>query len=472
MEPVFSFAIDLSVGPRLQTLHRKLRAALREGRFAAGAALPSTRAAASQLGVARNTVIAAYDRLAAEGYLELRPRAPPRVIDLGKRRSLRGESAAPAAAAAPDSLVSTTPPLRSFRLGVPDSTRFPHALWRRLAARSLRRMARDPFGYPPVAGLPRLRSAIAAHLAFARAVACSGEQIVVTSGAQQAFHLIARWLVNQGRVRIAVEDPGYPPMRAAFQAAGAQLVPVAVDEAGLRVEDMPDAVDAIAVTPSHQAPSGVAMSLQRRTDLIEFARRRRCFVIEDDYDGEFRFGVHPLDALQTLDEHSRVLYVGTFSKSLHPAIRKGYIVVPERARTDLLALKSAVDGGVELSGQETLASFIEEGHLARHIRRMRSIYGERRALLHQALAGPLSDCFEELPGAAGLHLCARVRGVLRPQSVLRLALRELPGALDVADWRIGRSRDSALAIGYGCAETRTIQLALKRLDAALMKEIR
>lgn len=467
MEPVLAFEIDLSSGPRLQTLHRQLRRALQLGRFCVGAKLPSTRSLAQQLDIARNTVIAAYDRLAAEGFIELKPGASATVAAAICRRSTREVDAALVPKELPQSPTHAREPVAaSFGLGLPDSSLFPHALWRRLSARALRTRARESFCYPPVAGLERLRAAIAAHIAFARAVACTREQVMVTSGAQQSFYLIARWLVAQGRGRIAVEDPGYPPMCQAFRAAGAQVIPVAVDAAGLSVQALPGLIDAIAVTPSHQSPTGVVMSLHRRRQLLEYARLSGGYIIEDDYDGEFRLGAHPLDALQTLDQHGRVFYLGTFSKSLHPGIRKGYVVLPESAQAGVVDIKSALDGGIELHGQETLANFIEEGHLARHIRRMRAVYSERRAVLESELNARFSEHLQVLPGAAGLHLCAQFHSHSRP-GVLRSALAALPGALNVAQWRSARSPLQAMAIGYGCTDIPGIRAGLRRLDEAL-----
>ena len=348
LEPVFEFPVGFdAAGPHQRTrrLHEQLRAAILDGRLAAGTPLPATRQVAAALGIARNTVVAAYDLLIAEGYVVPRPGAKAVVADIATRVQAKPRALGHTLEDPRLNPVWRTPflhpeparalPARSFRLGIPDHRYFPHEIWRRLSAQSLRAWAKTPFSYPPSEGLPALREAIAQHVAFARAVACTGDDVIVTSGAQQAFDLLARLLVTPGQTRVAVEEPGYPPVRAAFAAAGALLVPIPVDDEGLCVERLPHDVGIISVTPSHQSPTGVALSLRRRTALLEFARARNAVIIEDDYDGEFRFGGRPLDALQTLDREARVFYVGTFSKSLFPSLRKGFVVAPAWAREAL-----------------------------------------------------------------------------------------------------------------------------------------
>ena len=269
MEPVLPFALalpDRGQGNRTQALHRALRAAILDGRFAAGTALPATRPLASALGLARNTVVAAYDLLVAEGYATPRTGSTALVADVATRRPARAVRRPPADTRLAEAWRTPFPrdaplpalPARSFRLGLPEHRHFPHDAWRRVSAQALRAWSRQPFGYPPAEGIAPLREAIARHVAFTRAVACDAADVVVTAGAQQALDLLARVLVTPGQTRVAVEDPGYPPARAAFLAAGAQLVPVPVDDEGLVVERLPPGIRVVYVTPSHQAPTGVA----------------------------------------------------------------------------------------------------------------------------------------------------------------------------------------------------------------------
>jgi GntR family transcriptional regulator/MocR family aminotransferase len=478
MEPVFPFALDLS-RPAAATLagalHQQLRAAILDGRLAAGSVLPSTRKAAAALGVARNTVVVAFDLLVAEGYVQPRTAARAVVADIATRQPARPAHGAlsrkiPRRWLEPGLAreLPRTLPVRSFRLGMPEGGGFPHDIWRQLSARALRGFSRVPFHYPPADGLPELREAIAGHAAFSRAVACRADDVVVTSGAQQAHYLLAQLLVAPGRTRVAVEDPGYPPTRAAFAAAGAELVPVPVDDAGLRVDALPDDVEIVCVTPSHQSPSGVAMSMSRRRALLEFARRRNAVVVEDDYDGEFRFGGRPLDALQTLDRDGRVFYVGTFSKSLFPSLRKGFLVVPW-ARDALLNVKQVVDPHGDIVAQATLAAFIRDGHLARHVRRMHPLYAARRRALLDGLEA-MTAWFEPIPAEAGLHLAARIRDAGRAQHVAALVQRHAPGAVDIGGFA-SLPWQPALAFGYGAIDATEITTSLRALKRALAREI-
>jgi GntR family transcriptional regulator/MocR family aminotransferase len=480
MEPVFSFNVSLPArgeGRRARALHEQLRAAILDGRLGAGATLPASRAAAAALGVARNTVVAAYDLLVAEGYALPRRGAKAVVADVAPRRPARPARGAGRGkearlnpvwrqVEAPAPRGADLPPT-NFRLGVPDHRHFPHETWRRLTAQTLRRWSKQGFGYPPSAGIPELRDAIARHVAFARAVACSGEDVIVTAGAQQAFDLLARLLVTPGRTRVVVEEPGYPPVRAAFIAAGAQLVPVPVDDEGLRVELLPADAQVVSVTPSHQSPTGVALSLRRRAALLEFARTHGAVVIEDDYDGEFRFGGRPLDALQTLDRDALVFYVGTFSKSLFPALRKGFIVTPAWARDALVTVKHCADSHSDEITQAVLAAFIREGHLARHVRRMRPIYAARRTALLDGLRRELGAWLDPIPSEAGLHLAARIRAPARAAGVIAAARLHAPGAQSIAEYSLARPAAPALTFGYGVIDAEAIPPALAALRRAL-----
>ena len=468
-----------SGGLLTDALHRQLRAAIIDGRLAAGSALPASRRAADSLGIARNTVVAAYDLLIAEGYVLPRKGARAVVADIAARRAFARTAAAPRAR--PELLAptwrelpprhgpSTALPPRSFRLGVPEHAYFPHEEWRRLMARAWRQWSRQSFHYPPLDGVPALREAIAEHVAFARAVACGGEDIVVTSGAQQAFDLLARLLVTPGVTKVAVEEPGYPPLRHAFRAAGAKLVPVPVDEQGLCVDALPHDVRVICVTPSHQSPTGVALSLPRRAALLAHARAHDAVVIEDDYDGEFRYGGRPLDALQTLDRDARVFYVGTFSKSLFPAVDTGFVVVPAWAREPLLAVKRMGESHAPAPLQEALAAFIREGHLARHVRRMTPVYAARRQALLDGLQDDLAPWLTPIPAFAGLHLAARVRPGIAPRPLIEALHRHVPGAQSIAEYSMQPDAAPMVVFGFGVVDEEQIRPALKKLAAALSR---
>lgn len=451
----------------------------------AGYALPSTRELASRLAIGRNTVITAYDLLVASGYARARQGArlvvtlphadepqSPRAVAKQKALGVAARDSNKRIAAvwrepAPQIRYGMTLPARSFRTGVPEHRYFDHDVWRRLTSRALRALARMPFKYGPPQGLPELREAIAGHVAFVRAVVCEPDDLIITSGAQQAFDVLARLLVTPGHTRVAVENPGYPPLRAAFVAAGAQIVPVPLDGEGLRVDRLPSDVKVICVTPSHQSPTGAVMSSARRMELLARARETDAVIVEDDYDGEFLYDAHPQDALQTLDRDGRVFYVSTFSKSLFPNLRKGFVVAPKWAREAMIDIKRSADSHTDVLPQATLAAFIAEGHLARHIRHMRPIYAQRRRAFEQGAQEHWANFMEVLPGNAGLHLSARIVDPAMSQAIFECARQHLPGALPLSVYTVGASRQSGLCIGYGGVEVDQIASAVRTLGVTM-----
>lgn len=478
MEPPLGLAIDLP--PRrsrdlLGALHRQMRGAILDGRLAPGLRLPATRALAEGLGVSRNTALAAYDLLLSEGYLVARRGAGTFVADglpQPKPRAARAPGPDRRLAAfwrdVPAARAAAKPAYRfDFRIGLPDKGPFPFHVWRRLSARALRTLSKAPAAYAEPEGRPALREAIANHVSFARAVACRAEDIVVTAGAQQAFDLIARILVAPGRTPVAVEEPGYPHLRNAFAAHGAVLHPVPVDGEGLIVARLPSTTRIVCATPSHQSPTGAIMSLARRTALLDFARRQGAVVVEDDYDGEFGFAGRPLDALQTLDRAETVFYVGTFSKSLFPALRLGFVVSPPWARPALVAAKRMCDWHPPVLAQDTLAAFIAEGHLARHVRKMRRTYGERRALLKGALARHCGGRLGVLPGEAGLHLATLLDGPKTASAVAAAAAADGIGVQSLASYGTTKAARQGLAFGYGMIGAERIEEGVRRLARAL-----
>ena len=484
MEPLFELALRLPVaGSRdlLRALHRQLRDAILDGRLQPGARLPATRALAQRLGVSRNTMLAAYDLLLSEGYLLARPGSGTFVADtLPALR--RGRAAPKEAGAAPRrdprlvplnvpgaDLAPTLQPRAArddFRVGLPDVGAFPFDIWRRLSDRALRRVARQTADYADPQGQGALREAIAAHVSFTRAVGCTADDIVVTAGAQQAFGLLARILVVPGRTVVAVEQLFYPSLREAMLAAGAKVVTVPTDDEGLCVDRIPPEARVVCVTPSHQFPTGVAMSPPRRAALLAFARARNAVLIEDDYDSEFRFAGRPLDALQTLDRAESVFYIGTFSKSLFPALRLGFVVAPPWARAALVRARELADWHGPVLGQEALAAFIAEGHLARHIRRMRKLYGARRSALLDALARHGAGRLEAIPSDAGLHLSAWLHGGVHDHVVVERAAAAgitLPPLSRFAPEPQAPDAPNGLAFGFGLIAEPQIDGAIRRL---------
>jgi GntR family transcriptional regulator/MocR family aminotransferase len=432
---------------------------------------------ARSLHIARNTVLGTYERLLSEGYLRTRHGAGTYVAEIPPppaprhRASILSKSderlrpfwnapPLPANIVAPERLAF------DFAVGAPDARDFPFAIWCRLMSRSIRAMAKHPPPHADPRGSEALRIAIAQHVSLARAVSCRGDDIVVTTGAQQAFNLLARILVIPGKTVVAVEDPGYRMMRAAFLDSGAKVVPVPVDEEGLVVERLPRNARVICVTPSHQFPLGVPMSLGRRAALLQFARTHNAVIIEDDYDSEYRFGGRPLDALQTMDRSHSVLYIGTFSKILMPRLRIGFVVAPPWAQAALAAAKRCADLHFDIALQDTVTAFIAEGHLARHLRRMRQIYGGRRQTLLETLEREFGRWLTPIPSVAGLHLTALAPSIDVPAVTGRA--REVQVAVgSLRNYYAGRQHRDGLVFGYGTIEQHAIVEGLARLHRVM-----
>lgn len=481
MEPLLPCSITLPKrGSRrlLRDLHHQLRSAITDGRLQPGLRLPSTRSLASGYGISRNTVVSTYDLLLSEGYLVARRGSGTCVADTLTRTSRR--SAPPRGAAADRHLnaywrkwpasAATTDPVRApfqFRLGTPDPDSFPVEVWRGASNRVLRTYPKAANADSGAQGRLSLREAIAQHVSFTRAVACTPDDVVVTAGAQQAFELLARVLVTPRRTTVALEDPGYPPLRASFEAAAANVAAVPVDDEGLVVQRLPSRARIVCVTPSHQFPLGCVLSARRRAALLGFARTRGAVVIEDDYDGEFRFEDRPLDALQTLDRTESVFYVGTFSKSLMPALRLGYIVTPAWARQALIAAKGLSDGPCCALTQDILSVLIQEGHLARHVRSMQRIYAARRQTLLGILKRDFSSWLQPVPSSAGLHCSALVNPAADNHDVVRRALSAGVGLRPLSAFAVRRGAHPGIIFGYGAINEAGIVQALERLRRAL-----
>jgi GntR family transcriptional regulator/MocR family aminotransferase len=313
-----------------------------------------------------------------------------------------------------------------------------------------------------------LRTAIIGHIALTRAVVCRAHDVLVTSGAQQAFDLLAKALVTPGETVVAIEDPGYPPMRVPFAAVGARLVPIGVDDEGLIVEQLPANVKVICVTPSHQFPLGTAMSPQRRKALVEFARRHDAVIVEDDYDGEFRYDGSPLEALRASSTADVVFYVGTFSKCMLPSLRLGFIVAPPWAMRTLIAAKNASDWHSSTMMQLGVAAFIAEGHLARHVRKMRELYRHRRQLLLKRLEDELVEWLDPIPSFYGMHVAAIARAGCNPARLSTALLRQKVKIHTLDRYYLGEPRNAGLVFGYGVAELPEIDKALSLLRHSLV----
>jgi len=402
-------------------LVQQFKALIADRRLAPGVRVPSTRDAALLLGVSRTTVTTAYEQLLSEGYLESRRGAGTFVpAHLPHLAAPRAEAASAAAGRPPVRVSGFVTRLGEWRPPAPaphavidlssrepDLRLFPLAEWSRLLRQQMRRR---PLGRPPshedIGGLAPLRDTIASYLRYARGVSCAPEQVVVVTGSQQALDLCARVLVDPGD-QVALENPGYPEARRLFGAVGARVMPVPVDADGLRVSRLPARARLAIVTPSHQYPLGMALSLTRRLELLQWAHAPDRLIIENDYDSEFRYDGSPLPALQGLGDASRVVYAGTFSLSMFPALRIGYLVVPRPLVTPFLQAKWHTDRHTPHLEQGALAEFMARGHLARHIRRMRRVYRRRRDVLLDALHTHLGAHVTVADASSGLHVVVR-----------------------------------------------------------------
>ena len=361
-------------------------------------------------------------------------------------------------------------PPRAFRLGTPGVDLFPVGLWSRLASRRLRSVTSAQLDYGDPAGLRALREAIASHVQTARGTRCEADQVLMVAGAQQGFELVCRLLLDPGD-RVWMEEPGYPGARSALRAAGARIVPVPVDAEGLDVaRGARRAGDArlAYVTPSHQYPLGVPMSLPRRLALLRWARAARAWVIEDDYDSEFRYGARPIPCLHGLDVDGRVIYVGSFSKTLFPALRLGFLIVPPDLRERLVAARAAADQHPPTLDQAVLADFILEGHFARHLRRMRMAYRER---LEALIAAAERFCARRAPGAAGADRPPRARRRHRRRRSARVAgggpARGRGGAACPPTSRGPGRGANGLVLGFGVVRPDASRRGMERLAAAI-----
>jgi GntR family transcriptional regulator/MocR family aminotransferase len=479
---VSSFELTLKSRPPHQTLtnwlYGELRSAILDGRLAPGARLPASRDFASQYGLSRGTVVSVLERLQAEGYVSSRVGFGTWVNRVEAPRPARPAAAIPAYIRRVLSTYKRPQPwidtafvegIRPFRIGVPAINEFPSEIWGRIAADRARKFGpwlkkeADRRGYRP------LREAIAEYLRTSRGVRCAAEQIVVVSGIQQALDLLARLLLKKGDP-IWMEDPGYFGARIAFDNVGARLIAVPVNEEGLSVTTgmkiCPDARGAY-VTPAHQFPLGVTMSLERRMALLRWASRSGAFVIEDDYDSEYRFEGPPLPALQSLDHHSSVLFIGSFSKTLFPALRVGYVVLPAPLIDSFLGLRYRTDFRNSSFDQAVLCDFIADGHLARHLRRMRSLYSERLATLKEGARQHLDGLLEISNVRAGLYTIGYLKNGMTSRRAEELAAAQGIEVLAVDRCTLKRPDPKAMLLGFGGFDELAIRQGLIRLAKAL-----
>lgn len=471
--------------PLYKQLYDEVRQSILRGTLRKGLRLPSTRMLARELRVSRNIVVIAFEQLLAEGYLESRTGAgtfvtktlPEDVLQVGPN-PLNGNRALSERGKAfrrlPQiGLPITDPRLRCapFRYGLPALDELPLDLWGRLLARHCRTAPIQIAVHGDAAGLPRLREAIASYVGIARGVRCKTEQVIIVNGSQQAIDLAARVLADPGDVAI-MEDPGYVGARSALQAAGIKVVPIRVGKDGLRVELLSRKQvkgRLVYVTPSHQFPLGVVLSLANRLQLLDWATQNDAWIIEDDFDSEYRFESKPIPALQGLDRNGRVIYAGTFSKVLFPSLRLGYVIVPEDLVDAFSSARWISDRCSPLIEQAALADFIAEGHFASHIRRMRALYMERRSVMIDTLRERLGDLLETWDTEAGMHTVGWLPPTMDDFRISAEAAKAGLYILPASGFAMRALPRGGLLLGYAAFTPTVIQKGIRDLESVIRK---
>jgi GntR family transcriptional regulator/MocR family aminotransferase len=465
--------------PLFSQVYAGLRQSILSGALKAGGRLPSTRELAEQLGVSRTVVLLAYDQLLAEGFAEgrggsgtfvpegLSHNVPERKRSLARLRLSRFGSAAADAIGAIDTPPRSTAPLRyDFAYSRSDIETFPFAQWRRILLRQVRMAPVRALDYGPAVGSLDLREAICGHLRRSRGVICDPSEVIVVNGSQQALDLIARVLVEPGDP-VAIEDPHYNGTREVLRAAGAHLLPVPVDRDGLDPAQLPDQARLVFVTPSHQFPTGAVLPLARRMALLRWAQRRNSVIVENDHDGEFHYEGRPLESLQGLDAEGRIVYLGTFSRTVFSALRIGYLVVPKSLTTAFTAAKWLNDLHSATLEQQTLAEFISSGMYELHLRRLRRRNTARRDALMEAIHKFLGARVEVTGDSSGTHVVLWPRKRIAEAAVIAKAAARGVGIYGMSHCYLGQPPQTGLMLGYSRHNEQEIHEGIRRLSEVI-----
>jgi GntR family transcriptional regulator / MocR family aminotransferase len=470
-----TFELALAGRPRrtklTQWLYGELRRAILEGRLRPGSRLPATRNFAMQYKVSRGTAVTAFEQLQAEGYVVSQVGSGTRVNERLPRQILSAVNKESPVTRWPGAISGFTisRPARPFRPYEPATSEFPIAIWARVAGRRLRRASSALLAGSDLRGYAPLRDAIAAYLGSSRGVKCSSDQVIIVSGVQQGLGLLARVLIKPGEA-VWMEDPGYFGATAAFRNVGAKIIGVPVDEQGLRLsagQRLCSHAKAAYLTPAHQFPLGMTMSLERRLAVLAWAQKAKAFLIEDDYDSEYRFEGLPVPALQGLDKNERVILLGSFNKLLFPALRIGYAVLPSILVDPFLAQRFSVDLHSSGLDQAILCDFMVEGHLGRHVRRMRELYAERLAALRDGARRFLDGLLEVQPMQAGLNTAGLLRNGMTSEQAEAAASARGIEALALSRFALKRSDVRGLLLGFAAFEEREIRRGIIGLATAL-----
>lgn len=484
--PPFIVLDENSRVPIYRQIYETVRRAILSGEFFPGKLLPPTRFLAKQLNISRMTVINGYDQLTAEGYIESKkgggtfvalhlPEDFLQTLPVGKgtgkntfsdrknKFSRYGEMIFNESADVLENNRAT--PIIPFQHGLAAVDKFPFDVWNKLMTKACQTLSVGNFSYGDAAGFYPLREAIAAHLKSVRAVNCVPEQVIITCGAQQAFDLIGRIFLEK-KSEVFIEDPCYPGAKQAFEIFGAKLVPVPVDDYGFNLEagiKSSSKARLAYLTPSHQFPLGATMPLDRRLQILEWAQRQNAWIIEDDYDSEFRYEGRPLPSLQGLDAYNRVLYVGTFSKTVFPALKLGCLVVPPDL-VEIFTAARVLSGAVSpVMEQATLAEFIVEGHFTRHLRRMRRMYESRKEILTFEIKKHLADKLSVQETNSGMHIIGWLSEKINDQKIVAEAARKKIKLSAVSAHFLTESKKHGLIFGYAAFDEKQIKNGIKKL---------
>jgi len=482
MDPLFELTINVS-DTRNRTLvelfSQTIKLAIQEGRLAKGYKMPSTRAFSKVKKVSRNTIISVYEDLCITGYLE---------TITGKGTFVKSQKKHHKTASNKQqnnrlntywqntenhNILPIQPPAQyDFKVGVPNITHFPFDKWRQVVNKATRMQFHKGMIGSPSQGLLVLRQSIVNHLSYSRAISSDTEQLCITSGAQQAIDIICRILIKPGHTKVAMEKPGYPMARHLFKMHGAIIVYIDVDEDGMRVEQIPKDVGLIYTTPSHQFPIGIAMSLERRRKLLEFSSIHNISIIEDDYDGEFRLGSAPIDALKSLDTEQNVFYIGTFSKCMIPDIRLGFCVLPLWAVKAFCNAKFHTDWHNSSLLQTALSLFISEGHLIKHIRKMRKCYQERYLAICSQIKSHCPQLLTPTNVLSGVHLSANLIKDVDAFSLANALEEQNIAVRSVAHFEQDRKAKNSLVFGYGNITIEQIEVAIPLIAKTISNMVR
>ena len=462
-------------GPLFQQVYQGLRQRILSGSLSSGSKLPSTRALAEELGISRTVIVVAYEQLLAEGFAVGRSGSGTYVATAigrpaaGKRQGaikLRLSQFGFAARRAASKLRAYQGRRRTFpynfAYGRSDLETFPFEMWRRALLRCARRGSVAGLDYGPSAGSPALREGICSHLRRSRAVACDPSQVIVTSGSHQALDIICRVLIAPGDP-VVLEDPSYEGTKEVLRASGARMLPVSVDREGLDPKRLPDRGRVVFVTPSHQFPTGAILSFARRIELLRWAKRRNAIIVEDDYDGEFRYEGYPLESLQGLDRDGRVIYVGTFSRTVFSSLRIGYLVVPKQLVNVFTSAKWLCDRQSATLEQEALAELISSGTYERYLRRVRRRNASRRRALLAAISKHLGGRVEVTGDGAGAHIVLWPTVPVSESQVISEAAQRGVGVYELSPYFFRRPARTGILLGYSRVNERQISEGIRRL---------